>query len=80
MSSQCPDTGIQLSMQLHQKRLFSIRSATFYAHQISLLTYKQNFLDSSGLCCIATYERLTIVRIISNLLKILFFCNQSDQI
>ncbi|WP_419247278.1 hypothetical protein ACJZL1_00725 [Wolbachia endosymbiont of Rhagoletis indifferens] len=32
------------------------------------------------LCCIATYERLTIVRIISNLLKILFFCNQSDQI
>ncbi|MBS9530331.1 MULTISPECIES: hypothetical protein [Wolbachia] len=47
MSSQCPDTGIQLSMQLHQKRLFSIRSATFYAHQISLLTYKQNFLDSS---------------------------------
>ncbi|WP_179943765.1 hypothetical protein [Wolbachia pipientis] len=47
MSSQCPDTGIQLSMQLHQKRLFSIRSATFDAHQISLLTYKQNFLDSS---------------------------------
>ncbi|WP_264735791.1 hypothetical protein [Wolbachia endosymbiont (group A) of Rhinocyllus conicus] len=38
------------------------------------------FLDSSGLCCIATYERLTIARIISNLLKILFFCNQSDQI
>ncbi|WP_419247036.1 hypothetical protein ACJZL1_04200 [Wolbachia endosymbiont of Rhagoletis indifferens] len=37
-------------------------------------------LDPSGLCCIATYERLTIVRIISNLLKILFFCNQSDQI
>ncbi|WP_264735374.1 hypothetical protein [Wolbachia endosymbiont (group A) of Rhinocyllus conicus] len=37
-------------------------------------------LDSSGLCCIATYERLTIARIISNLLKILFFCNQSDQI
>ncbi|WP_264735364.1 hypothetical protein [Wolbachia endosymbiont (group A) of Rhinocyllus conicus] len=32
------------------------------------------------LCCIATYERLTIARIISNLLKILFFCNQSDQI
>ncbi|WP_264735559.1 hypothetical protein [Wolbachia endosymbiont (group A) of Rhinocyllus conicus] len=37
-------------------------------------------LDPSGLCCIATYERLTIARIISNLLKILFFCNQSDQI
>ncbi|WP_264735384.1 hypothetical protein [Wolbachia endosymbiont (group A) of Rhinocyllus conicus] len=35
---------------------------------------------SGGLCCIATYERLTIARIISNLLKILFFCNQSDQI
>ncbi|WP_265025535.1 hypothetical protein [Wolbachia endosymbiont (group A) of Bibio marci] len=32
------------------------------------------------LCCIATYERLTIAKIISNLLKILFFCNQSDQI
>ncbi|WP_341811316.1 hypothetical protein [Wolbachia endosymbiont (group A) of Oxytorus armatus] len=46
----------------------------------SLLAYKQTFLDPSGLCCIATYERLTIVRIISNLLKILFFCNQSDQI
>ncbi|WP_265025938.1 hypothetical protein [Wolbachia endosymbiont (group A) of Bibio marci] len=37
-------------------------------------------LESSRLCCIATYERLTIARIISNLLKILFFCNQSDQI
>ncbi|WP_353272530.1 hypothetical protein [Wolbachia endosymbiont (group A) of Urophora cardui] len=36
--------------------------------------------DSVRLCCIATYERLTIARIISNLLKILFFCNQSDQI
>ncbi|WP_410542153.1 hypothetical protein [Wolbachia endosymbiont (group A) of Urophora cardui] len=36
--------------------------------------------DSGWLCCIATYERLTIARIISNLLKILFFCNQSDQI
>ncbi|WP_419247138.1 hypothetical protein ACJZL1_05730 [Wolbachia endosymbiont of Rhagoletis indifferens] len=41
---------------------------------------KLSLLDPSGLCCIATYERLTIVRIISNLLKILFFCNQSDQI
>ncbi|WP_353272525.1 ankyrin repeat domain-containing protein [Wolbachia endosymbiont (group A) of Urophora cardui] len=38
------------------------------------------FLYSGGLCCIATYERLTIARIISNLLNILFFCNQSDQI
>ncbi|WP_265030205.1 hypothetical protein [Wolbachia endosymbiont (group A) of Philonthus cognatus] len=37
-------------------------------------------LTLGWLCCIATYERLTIVRIISNLLKILFFCNQSDQI
>ncbi|WP_353272358.1 recombinase family protein [Wolbachia endosymbiont (group A) of Urophora cardui] len=36
--------------------------------------------ESDWLCCIATYERLTIARIISNLLKILFFCNQSDQI
>ncbi|WP_353271226.1 hypothetical protein [Wolbachia endosymbiont (group A) of Alloplasta piceator] len=41
---------------------------------------KKRRMDPSGLCCIATYERLTIVRIISNLLKILFFCNQSDQI
>ncbi|WP_264707041.1 hypothetical protein [Wolbachia endosymbiont (group A) of Acrocera orbiculus] len=37
-------------------------------------------LTLGWLCCIATYERLTIIRIISNLLKILFFCNQSDQI
>ncbi|WP_395461522.1 hypothetical protein [Wolbachia endosymbiont (group A) of Therophilus tumidulus] len=37
-------------------------------------------LTLGWLCCIATYERLTIVRIIINLLKILFFCNQSDQI
>ncbi|UID81477.1 hypothetical protein J4T77_01045 [Wolbachia endosymbiont of Drosophila innubila] len=37
-------------------------------------------LTLGWLCYIATYERLTIVRIISNLLKILFFCNQSDQI
>ncbi|WP_264736157.1 hypothetical protein [Wolbachia endosymbiont (group A) of Rhinocyllus conicus] len=37
-------------------------------------------LLAGWLCCIATYERLTIARIISNLLKILFFCNQSDQI
>ncbi|WP_410542150.1 AAA family ATPase [Wolbachia endosymbiont (group A) of Urophora cardui] len=36
--------------------------------------------NPARLCCIATYERLTIARIISNLLKILFFCNQSDQI
>ncbi|WP_419247374.1 hypothetical protein ACJZL1_01775 [Wolbachia endosymbiont of Rhagoletis indifferens] len=64
-------------MQPHQKHSFSVRSATFHA---SLLVHKQTFLDPSGLCCIATYERLTIVRIISNLLKILFFCNQSDQI
>ncbi|WP_265043243.1 hypothetical protein [Wolbachia endosymbiont (group A) of Scambus nigricans] len=27
----------------------------------SLLAYKQTFLDPSGLWCIATYERLTIV-------------------
>ncbi|WP_410541965.1 phage major tail tube protein [Wolbachia endosymbiont (group A) of Portevinia maculata] len=38
------------------------------------------FAEYDWLCCIATYERLTIARIISNLLKILFFCNQSDQI
>ncbi|WP_264735409.1 hypothetical protein [Wolbachia endosymbiont (group A) of Rhinocyllus conicus] len=38
------------------------------------------YLILGWLCCIATYERLTIARIISNLLKILFFCNQSDQI
>ncbi|MDE5064138.1 hypothetical protein, partial [Wolbachia endosymbiont of Drosophila tristis] len=38
-----------------------------------MLTNLIKFLDPSGLCCIATYERLTIIRIISNLLKILFF-------
>ncbi|WP_353270687.1 hypothetical protein [Wolbachia endosymbiont (group A) of Hedychridium roseum] len=48
--------------------------------QFLLPGIKLSFLDSSGLCCIATYERLTIARIISNLLKILFFYNQSDQI
>ncbi|WP_253302363.1 hypothetical protein [Wolbachia endosymbiont of Psylliodes chrysocephala] len=62
--SQCPDTCIW-------DLVFIMHAATYL---------KLNFLDPSGLCCIATYERLTIVRILSNLLKILFFCNQSDQI
>ncbi|MDE5058995.1 hypothetical protein OZD66_04110, partial [Wolbachia endosymbiont of Drosophila baimaii] len=54
-----------------ESSLSAISSKTFF--YASLLAYKQTFLDPSGLCCIATYERLTIVRIISNLLKILFF-------
>lgn len=41
------DTGIQLFMQPRQRHLFSIRSATFYTQQISLLVYKQTFLDSN---------------------------------
>ncbi|WP_264735434.1 hypothetical protein [Wolbachia endosymbiont (group A) of Rhinocyllus conicus] len=44
------------------------------------LTFTSSKAVPGWLCCIATYERLTIARIISNLLKILFFCNQSDQI
>nr|WP_265025564.1 hypothetical protein [Wolbachia endosymbiont (group A) of Bibio marci] len=54
----------------------TLESSLYYA----ATWLKLSLLDPSGLCCIATYERLTIVRIISNLLKILFFCNQSDQI
>ncbi|AAW70821.1 hypothetical protein EJB10_03360 [Wolbachia endosymbiont of Brugia malayi] len=41
------DTGIQLFMQSHQRYLFSIRSTAFYVQQISLLIYKQTFLDPS---------------------------------
>ncbi|UZE38872.1 hypothetical protein [Wolbachia endosymbiont of Drosophila pseudotakahashii] len=64
---QCPDY-LDPEKLIVNKRLYNI---------FNKITKK---LDPSGLCCIATYERLTIVRIISNLLKILFFCNQSDQI
>jgi hypothetical protein len=39
------DTGIQLLIQPHQKRLFSTRLATFCA---SLLVDKQTFLDPSS--------------------------------
>ncbi|WP_265026288.1 hypothetical protein ACJZL1_03990 [Wolbachia endosymbiont of Rhagoletis indifferens] len=51
-----------------------------WCHPSSLLLLSSQCLILGWLCCIATYERLTIARIISNLLKILFFCNQSDQI
>ncbi|WP_264735509.1 hypothetical protein [Wolbachia endosymbiont (group A) of Rhinocyllus conicus] len=54
-------------------------------YKLDLLLKEQQTVSSQcltlgWLCCIATYERLTIARIISNLLKILFFCNQPDQI
>ncbi|QDH18768.1 hypothetical protein wCauA_04035 [Wolbachia endosymbiont of Carposina sasakii] len=65
MSSQCPNIGIQHFTQSHQERCI--------LHNTFMLTNLIKFLDPSGLCCIATYERLTIIRIISNLLKILFF-------
>ncbi|MFP3016865.1 MAG: hypothetical protein ACEY3H_04805 [Wolbachia sp.] len=54
--------------------------ASFSCHPSSPFFCHPSSLTLGWLCCIATYERLTIVRIISNLLKILFFCNQSDQI
>ncbi|WP_265029827.1 hypothetical protein [Wolbachia endosymbiont (group A) of Philonthus cognatus] len=53
-------------------------SAPFFVTRAPMMSFQ--CLTLGWLCCIATYERLTIVRIISNLLKILFFCNQSDQI
>lgn len=41
--TQVADTEIQFSMQSHQKCLFQVKPAYFYAYQLSVLTYNQNY-------------------------------------
>ncbi|MEY2392973.1 class I SAM-dependent methyltransferase [Wolbachia endosymbiont of Tettigetta isshikii] len=52
LSSKVANTGIQFSMESHQKCLFQVKSAYFYAYQLSVLTYNQNYwipVSSTGM-------------------------------